>query len=200
MIGQILDYTKELASWNYEDLQREVSRALKRKGNVPFELVRGQAPGVDEARSASPVTPGWCGVGDPVDGESLPRRGKGADSLSHGEKMTKYDENAKTDPVDGAGRSAVHRANDERDTTPTGTKPEPRASSRMGEMVSGRGKPTPRHGTIDTHPSANMIWEMTDDEFACLKEDIRVNGLRDPIKLLDGLIIDGRNRQRPATS
>ena len=49
VIGQILDYTKELASWNYEDLQREVSRALKRKGNVPFELVHAQAPGVDEA-------------------------------------------------------------------------------------------------------------------------------------------------------
>ena len=49
VIGQILDYTKELASWTYEDLQREVSRARKMKGNVPFELVREQAPGVDEA-------------------------------------------------------------------------------------------------------------------------------------------------------
>ena len=49
VIGQILDYTKELASWNYEDLQREVSRALGRKGNVPYELVRAQTPGVDEA-------------------------------------------------------------------------------------------------------------------------------------------------------
>ena len=48
VIGQILDYAKELASWDYEDLQREVSRALKRKGNVPFELVCEQAPGVDE--------------------------------------------------------------------------------------------------------------------------------------------------------
>ena len=27
VIGQILDYTKELASWNYEDLQREVYNA-----------------------------------------------------------------------------------------------------------------------------------------------------------------------------
>ena len=48
VIGQILDYTKELASWRYEDLQREVSRALKRTGNVPYELVRAQAPDVDE--------------------------------------------------------------------------------------------------------------------------------------------------------
>ena len=34
VIGQILDYTKELASWSYEDLQREVSKALQKKGNV----------------------------------------------------------------------------------------------------------------------------------------------------------------------
>ena len=49
VIGQILDYTKELASWGYDDLQREVSRALDRKGNVPYELVKKQAPEVEEA-------------------------------------------------------------------------------------------------------------------------------------------------------
>ena len=55
VIGQILDYSKELASWGYHDLMREVSRALNRKdraldhkGNVPYELVRAQAPDVDE--------------------------------------------------------------------------------------------------------------------------------------------------------
>ena len=56
VIGQILDYTKELASWNYEDLQREVSRALGRKGNVPYELVRAQAPDVDEAQFVDNVS------------------------------------------------------------------------------------------------------------------------------------------------
>ena len=56
VIGQILDYTKELASWSYEDLQREVSRALGRKGNVPFKLVREQAPELDEARFVDNVT------------------------------------------------------------------------------------------------------------------------------------------------
>ena len=56
VIGQILDYTKELASWNYEDLQREVSRALGRKGNVPYELVRAQTPGVDEAEFVKNVS------------------------------------------------------------------------------------------------------------------------------------------------
>ena len=49
VIGQILDYAKEFASWSYEDLQREVSRALGRRGNVPYELVRSQAPDLSEA-------------------------------------------------------------------------------------------------------------------------------------------------------
>lgn len=56
VIGQILDYTKELASWSYEDLQREVSKALKRKGNVPYELVLGHAPSVDEAEFVDNVS------------------------------------------------------------------------------------------------------------------------------------------------
>jgi len=35
VIGQILDYAKELGSWSYEDLQREVSRALRaRRGEA----------------------------------------------------------------------------------------------------------------------------------------------------------------------
>lgn len=49
VIGQILDYTQELARWGYEDLQREVSRRLGRHGNVLYELVREIAPGTDEA-------------------------------------------------------------------------------------------------------------------------------------------------------
>lgn len=49
VIGQILDYAKEFASWSYEDLQREVSRSLGRKGNVLYELARRQAPDLDEA-------------------------------------------------------------------------------------------------------------------------------------------------------
>ena len=54
VIGQILDYAKELASWGYEDLQREVSKTLKRTGNVLYELVREQAP--DEAAFVDRVT------------------------------------------------------------------------------------------------------------------------------------------------
>lgn len=56
VIGQILDYTSELASWSYEDLQREVSKVLKRKGNVPYELVRRQAPDVDETEFVDNVS------------------------------------------------------------------------------------------------------------------------------------------------
>lgn len=49
VIGQILDYTQELASWGYEDLQREVSRRLGRRGNVLYELIREVSPETDEA-------------------------------------------------------------------------------------------------------------------------------------------------------
>ena len=56
MIGQILDYAKELASWRYADLQREVSRTLRRKGNVLFELIRTHTPTVNEAEFIDNVT------------------------------------------------------------------------------------------------------------------------------------------------
>ena len=56
VIGQILDYTKELASWSYEDLQREVSKALQKKGNVLYELIREHSPEVSEAQFVDNVT------------------------------------------------------------------------------------------------------------------------------------------------
>jgi len=49
VVGQILDYAKELATWNYSDLQREVSRRTGIKGNSPFELVSDKFPNIDEA-------------------------------------------------------------------------------------------------------------------------------------------------------
>ncbi len=48
VVAQILDYAKELSRWSYEDLQREVSRRLQRKGNALFELVAEQYPDVSE--------------------------------------------------------------------------------------------------------------------------------------------------------
>ena len=49
VIGQVLDYAKELALWGYEDLQREVSKTLKRKGNVLYDVVRAHGHVVHEA-------------------------------------------------------------------------------------------------------------------------------------------------------
>ena len=49
VIGQILDYAKDLASWDYEDLQRQVSLALGRSGNALYELVRQIYPELNEA-------------------------------------------------------------------------------------------------------------------------------------------------------
>ncbi|NOT36593.1 MAG: DUF4268 domain-containing protein [Saprospiraceae bacterium] len=37
VVAQILDYAKELANWTYEDLQREVNKRLKTKGNTLYE-------------------------------------------------------------------------------------------------------------------------------------------------------------------
>lgn len=42
VIGQILDYAKDLASWDYADLQREVSLNTRSTGNVLFDLVRNE--------------------------------------------------------------------------------------------------------------------------------------------------------------
>ena len=50
VIGQILDYAKELADWGYEDLQREVSRRLGRPGNVLYELARHSDESAEEAQ------------------------------------------------------------------------------------------------------------------------------------------------------
>ena len=48
VVGQILDYAKELGRWSSSDLQREVSRRLGRAGNVVLDLVRGAGHDVDE--------------------------------------------------------------------------------------------------------------------------------------------------------
>ena len=56
VIGQILDYAKDLASWGYEDLQREISLNLGKTGNVLYELVRKDSPELDEAGFVDNVT------------------------------------------------------------------------------------------------------------------------------------------------
>jgi hypothetical protein len=48
VVGQIIDYAKELSRWTSSDLQREVSRRLGIPGNVILDLVRAADPTVDE--------------------------------------------------------------------------------------------------------------------------------------------------------
>lgn len=48
VVGQIIDYAKELSRWTCSDLQREVSRRLGRSGNAMLDLVREVDPSVDE--------------------------------------------------------------------------------------------------------------------------------------------------------
>jgi hypothetical protein len=48
VVGQILDYAKELSRWSSSDLQREVRRRRGGEGNPLLELVRAADPTVDE--------------------------------------------------------------------------------------------------------------------------------------------------------
>jgi hypothetical protein len=49
VVGQILDYAKELTRWTYSDLQREVSRRTGIKGNAPYTILSKQIDGIQEA-------------------------------------------------------------------------------------------------------------------------------------------------------
>ncbi len=48
VIGQILDYSKELTKWSSSDVQRETSKRTGRKGNVVLDLIREAGHEVDE--------------------------------------------------------------------------------------------------------------------------------------------------------
>jgi hypothetical protein len=49
VVGQILDYAKELTTWSYSDLQREVSKRTGIKGNSPFKLISERFTDINEA-------------------------------------------------------------------------------------------------------------------------------------------------------
>lgn len=48
----------------------------------------------------------------------------------------------------------------------------------------------------EVHPLAELIPAMSDAEYRELREDIEVNGLRQPITLYEGKVLDGRHRAR----
>jgi N6-adenosine-specific RNA methylase IME4 len=50
--------------------------------------------------------------------------------------------------------------------------------------------------TLPWHPLANLFPLIEGGDYQILVDDLRQNGLRDPIILLDGMILDGRNRAR----
>lgn len=47
---------------------------------------------------------------------------------------------------------------------------------------------------LQVHPLALAFPEMSDDDYATLKEDIRAHGQREPVILLEGQVLDGRHR------
>lgn len=48
----------------------------------------------------------------------------------------------------------------------------------------------------EIHPLARLVPEMSAEQFAELRDDIAVNGLREAIVLYDGQVLDGRHRLR----
>jgi hypothetical protein len=48
VVGQILDYSKELTKWSASDVQREVSRRIGRKGNVVVDILRNAGHEINE--------------------------------------------------------------------------------------------------------------------------------------------------------
>jgi len=56
VVAQILDYAREIASWRYSDLQRQVSRATGQSGNVLYQRAVQASPGLDEAAFVDSVS------------------------------------------------------------------------------------------------------------------------------------------------
>ena len=56
VVGQILDYARELSRFAYEDLQRQVSIATRRQGNVLFQLAQEAGGTLGEAEFVDRIT------------------------------------------------------------------------------------------------------------------------------------------------
>lgn len=56
VVGQILDYAKELASWDYERLSRAVGSATGRSGDALWDIAAAQDPNIEQAVFVDDVT------------------------------------------------------------------------------------------------------------------------------------------------
>lgn len=56
--------------------------------------------------------------------------------------------------------------------------------------------PVPAMPPLAAHPAAMLFPLLQGTEFGALVEDIEINGLREPIVLYQGVVLDGRNRLR----
>lgn len=63
-------------------------------------------------------------------------------------------------------------------------------------LAAGRATVTGPGGGMKVHPAADLLPAMSTEEFASLKVDIAGNGLRQPIVLHLGTVLDGRHRLR----
>ena len=54
--------------------------------------------------------------------------------------------------------------------------------------------PRLRGKTLARHPMSSVFGDMSPEELEELKEDIRVNGLREPITIHEGMVLDGWHR------
>ena len=49
---------------------------------------------------------------------------------------------------------------------------------------------------LRAHPIAELVPDMTPDQYGALRDDIREHGMRTPIVMYEGMLLDGRNRTR----
>lgn len=49
---------------------------------------------------------------------------------------------------------------------------------------------------LPLHPFAELFPEMTPEEYARVKEDVRVNGVLEPVRVWSGAVVDGRHRRQ----
>jgi hypothetical protein len=55
VVAQVLDYARAISRWSYSDLQRQVSMATGRQGNIPFQLAQAVNPTLVEHQFADAV-------------------------------------------------------------------------------------------------------------------------------------------------